>query len=337
MFKLVQEYLPISDLSYSLPDIQRPIDEDRVKELLLFQEDFYTKNGVYLTNGTVSIVEIADPPKPNARYLVDGQHRVAVFEQLQKKYPERPVTILVDKYICSAFPQLEQIYKIVNSSKPVGIGNISISLYKSINDIEKFIKTNFKEYLVNSVNPRKPNINVDKLKECIIERKMIDTAKNYDYIAGIRELNKFYGEVPDNLYSKWHVDKIPSSKQIIDSRPSKFYLGYYSNFEWVDRIADNRDGIPFDKMEHYSATYRPKILKSLRNKVWAKNKQNTATIGQCFVCEEHIYPADFECGHVIPVCRGGLTVIENLEAICKDCNRQMGRMNLLEYKASIIK
>ncbi len=337
MFKLVQEYLPISDLIYSLPDIQRPIDENRVNELLLFQEDFYSKNGTYLTNGTVSIVEITEPLKPTMRYLVDGQHRVAVFESLQKKYPERPLTIFVDKYLSTDVNAVEQIYKIVNSSKPVGIGNISISIYKCINDIEKFIKANFKEYLVNSANPRKPNINMDKLKECIIERKMIDVTKTYDYIHGIRELNKFYGEVPDNTYIKWHVDKISTTKQIIDSRPSKFYLGYYSNFEWIDRIADNRDGIPFQQMEHYSSTYRPKILKSMRNKVWAKNKQNTATIGQCYVCEEHIYPSDFECGHIVPVCRGGLTVIENLEAICKDCNSQMGRMNLLEYKASVVK
>lgn len=265
------------------------------------------------------------------------QHRVSVFEHLQKKYPERPVTILVDKYLSNDVASIDQIYKIVNSSKPVGIGNISISLYKCINDIEKFIKANFKEYLVTSANPRKPNINIDKLKECIIERNIIDAAKPYDYIAGIRELNKFYGEVPGDMYKQWHVDKISTSKQIIDSRPSKFYLGFYSNFEWVDRIADNRDGIAFDKMQHYSATYRPKILKSLRNKVWAKNAKNTPTIGQCYVCEEHIYPADFECGHIIPVCRGGLTVIENLEAICKDCNRQMWRMNLLEYKAAIVK
>lgn len=72
MFKLVQEYLPVSDLSYSLPDVQRPIDESRVQELILFQEDFYTKNGSYLTNGTISIVEIMTPLGPNTRYLVDG-------------------------------------------------------------------------------------------------------------------------------------------------------------------------------------------------------------------------------------------------------------------------
>lgn len=339
MFKLVQEYHPISDLIYESPDIQRPIDEERVLSLVDFQNDFYEKNGSYLTNGTISIVEVVREGKnlSTVKYLIDGQHRVSAFDCLQKKYPERPISVLVDHYITNDPSQIEYIYKIVNSSKPVGIGNISISVYKIINDIEKFFKKHFKEYLTNTANPRRPNINMDKLKEQMIERKIIDVTKQYDYLAGIIELNKFYSKIDDSTYMRWHVDKITSSKQIINSRISKFYLGFYANYEWLDRIADNRDGIKFEDVQHYSSTYRPKIIKAMRNKVWAKNKENTPTIGYCFVCGEHIFPSDFECGHVIPVCRGGLTVLENLEAICKDCNRRMGRENLYDFKNNIVK
>ena len=43
---------------------------------------------------------------------------------------------------------------------------------------------------------------------------------------------------------------------------------------------------------------------------------------------------DMECDHVIPVARGGLSVLANLVAACKKCNRSKGASLLEEWSAT---
>jgi 5-methylcytosine-specific restriction endonuclease McrA len=90
-------------------------------------------------------------------------------------------------------------------------------------------------------------------------------------------------------------------------------------------------------MEHFSTEIynTTKVTKQLRKNVWDKNNDmNSINLMDsiCTICSSHITYDTFECGHIIPRIRGGLTTIDNLERICKQCNRDMGRMNLLIYK-----
>ena len=39
-----------------------------------------------------------------------------------------------------------------------------------------------------------------------------------------------------------------------------------------------------------------------------------------------------ERGHIVPFAQCGSADLENLEPVCKTCNRDMGVMNLHEYK-----
>lgn len=50
----------------------------------------------------------------------------------------------------------------------------------------------------------------------------------------------------------------------------------------------------------------------------------------CFACLIKI-EKEWECGHVLSVEHGGLTVITNLKCLCKNCNRSMSSMHLYEY------
>jgi hypothetical protein len=50
----------------------------------------------------------------------------------------------------------------------------------------------------------------------------------------------------------------------------------------------------------------------------------------CFACLIKI-EKDWECGHVLSVEHGGLTILNNLKCLCKNCNRSMSSMHLYEY------
>jgi len=54
--------------------------------------------------------------------------------------------------------------------------------------------------------------------------------------------------------------------------------------------------------------------------------------GKCYVCDKKIDFRDMECGHIVAHALGGEITFNNLQPTCKTCNRDMGVMNLNEYK-----
>lgn len=83
----------------------------------------------------------------------------------------------------------------------------------------------------------------------------------------------------------------------------------------------------FAELYHYSSTFRVPITKALRIKVW----NSPLVAGKCYCCDDEITNTTFECGHIIPITLGGKTTYENLRAICRQCNSDMGTRNLEEY------
>uniref|UniRef100_A0A6C0JQN0 HNH nuclease domain-containing protein n=1 Tax=viral metagenome TaxID=1070528 RepID=A0A6C0JQN0_9ZZZZ len=80
---------------------------------------------------------------------------------------------------------------------------------------------------------------------------------------------------------------------------------------------------------------RQKITISDRNKLWQlyNNKQLE---GKCYICYETISYNTFECGHIVPVCKGGNNSLSNMKCICGPCNKDCGIMNLEEYKLLLV-
>jgi hypothetical protein len=69
------------------------------------------------------------------------------------------------------------------------------------------------------------------------------------------------------------------------------------------------------------------IRPSLKKKVWEKCGDS-----RCYVCDSEIAEDAFEAGHIVARARGGQTELDNLEAMCFDCNRSMGIRDANEYK-----
>ena len=65
--------------------------------------------------------------------------------------------------------------------------------------------------------------------------------------------------------------------------------------------------------------------------LWNRVFGELAGAGQCACCRRTITQQGFECGHVIPVAKGGTDALENLRPICTLCNRSMGANHMDEW------
>jgi hypothetical protein len=112
------------------------------------------------------------------------------------------------------------------------------------------------------------------------------------------------------------------------------YLGIWRQFEWIEicvYLIMNDLKIESVNLSLF-CNDRPKIPKSLRNSVWYKRNGENMN-GKCYVCNDELMIDNMECGHIIPHVYQGKIELNNLEPICKNCNRDMGIMNLNEYKS----
>jgi hypothetical protein len=323
----------VFELRVNIPDIQRIIDDDHVKSLYDFQIEYYASKFKFSNNGVISIAILN-----NVEYVIDGQHRLKMFTMLSAEFPERVVQINVDYFECKSEQDMEELFKYINNSKPSMIYKMKTDVYKSINIIMKYIGITYKNYIKSSDKPQRPFMNLAAIESRLAEyykneHQYIEAAT---FITKMNELNKYYDTVSREQWIQLIKLKDLSSYDKIGKSDVRCYLGMYQQFEWIDRIFHSND-VSFNQMEHFSTEIynTTKVTKQLRKNVWDKNNDmNSINLMDsiCTICSSHITYDTFECGHIIPRIRGGLTTIDNLERICKQCNRDMGRMNLLIYK-----
>ncbi len=65
------------------------------------------------------------------------------------------------------------------------------------------------------------------------------------------------------------------------------------------------------------------------------SSKNNLLKSPCYVCYEEIDYDTFECGHIKSLFYGGKTCLNNLVAICRCCNNDMGIKNLELYKKEL--
>lgn len=294
---------------------------------------FSIYNELFLPN-IISLAMIKDDEK---MVVLDGQHRLSALKKLynyfneeSKEYILDSFEIRTDVYKVNTKEDAREIYNIINSSKKVELYTGDIEAY-IIPKILKYFQDRFSKYCKSSTNPRGLNINIDILAKRIQAHDVIKrldlNLDNIDiFLQNIQKLNKFYSEkTSEELFSYGHKESLV--KELKESNDD-FYLGLYRKYEWLDRLLDNK---PYHEQNHnVSENRRKRIPSTIRKKVWSKHFQLIK--GECFCCQKELYMDDFECGHVIPVKDGGENTIENLEPVCRQCNLDMGTINMLVYK-----
>jgi len=77
-------------------------------------------------------------------------------------------------------------------------------------------------------------------------------------------------------------------------------------------------------------------VKQVKDVVWKKFCPKDKNIGNCFCCNDEIRKdkTHVEYGHIIPRCKGGKYIVNNIRPVCIKCNRGKGgmlTMNMYEY------
>ena len=315
-----------------LPDIQREIDTswvDTLKEQLLkgFQEKgYYALGRLHLCSCQGQL------------YLLDGQHRYSVLMDLDD--PNIALELIIEKV--ENEQAMNKLFQQINLSRPSIIcRNTDTQLV--VNQFRKFMTNRYGKFLSTSKRPHRIHIHLDSLVEKIEESRIIErlgiTCPN-QWIEHIEDLNRFYRYHRYNpeLWKEWgfsDADKLLDKVQLKDPE-FPLYLGIYIHYEWLERLIKHlEDGIPYSEMVHYPLNKKRRtISKSLRQKVWFKTNERQQ--GGCYVCQRDIELDTFECGHVKAVFWGGENTLDNLYAICRKCNGDMGTQNLEEYRKARI-
>jgi 5-methylcytosine-specific restriction endonuclease McrA len=319
------------------PEFQRIEDQEHTKTIFESLRMEYERNQSFLIPGHISIAVMANVGLPYA--LLDGQHRVCALKMLSKKFPDiLENDISVTGYICSSSIECQEIYNKLNSTKPVEL-YLSYDVSIITNGVLRHIKEKYNKYIKHSNRPRIPNINPDNIENEFKRHNLVkrmNVKSSEELIACIEELNGYYKACSWETLQEYGIDSSKMNEYMKD-KENTLYFGLYQNYEWIERIIYHKqNGISYDKMNHsVMSNTRQKITHKLRHDVWSKRNQTNSMDGFCFVCGENLRFDEFECSHIIPVCCGGNSEIDNLEPCCRKCNQDMGTMNLTEYKLLI--
>jgi hypothetical protein len=316
-----------------IPSIQREIDMNWVETLKRQMEEGYRCYGHYKM-GHLHLCYCQ-----GELYLIDGQHRYRVLCELG--IDEIEIEIVIEEVLNKE--EMNDVFMRVNASRPSVICRNS-NHQLIVNGFRKYMNSTYGCYLSGSRHPHRPHIHLDTLVEkieelCILEKLQIDNPEVF--IEMVEKMNRFYRGHRYNL-DKWKSWSIPDVEKVLDkvhykSPANPLYLGIYTHYEWLDRLLEcQKQGINYEDIPHLPIhCKRRKITEKLRKRVWRKT--NSGMDGHCYVCQGNIQLENFECGHVKAVFWGVTNDLDNLFAICRECNLDMGVQNLQVYKQNKIK
>jgi 5-methylcytosine-specific restriction endonuclease McrA len=323
---------------WNLPQIQRELDAGHVDELHRRFVAEHVQTGTF-DFGIFELVSVGEE-----LFLVNGQHRYAALLKLgQEGYRELLLHIRIKTVLSQT--QLNEYFCAVNGSKQALICH---------NTDEQLVINGFKKHMVGtygatyfpaSKRPHKPNMNLDKVVEHMMQIQLLEQLKctrAKELCRAVDELNNFYCSKMYDI-AWWGNDCLikKDAQKWKDRAQQKniqtpLFLGIYPDYEWMDRLITHvTQGVAYDSMPHFWKTVhcRKKPSARLREDVWKKrNGKRAFTDGKCYVCQEPLTFGNMQCGHIISYYHGGTGTLSNLEPLCASCNRDMGTENLARYR-----
>lgn len=313
------ELLTIHD-KFSIPSYQSELNRTKVNAM---QRDFFThREFFHLKNNIVFGVL---PYNAESIYIIDGQHRFDMLKQLQInlnplivnqdfKFNVYFYNIVDDNYQLSLFRELNH-----DSYKNQHYVSLGATLAKRVYDVSDLLS---KQYHFSPKRVFRENDKIYTLKEFMnrIHPYILTKSSAEEVVQGIDAKYKSFKE---------HV-------LYFTIKPEED--GYYNRESWIaltrlnfveylihDNIVPNVIPLPSKR----------NITPALRKKVWEK-EFGTNLEGNCPIpqCSSKLYKEEdsaFHCGHILPKCRGGEDVVENLRPICANCNARMGCSHWDEY------
>jgi hypothetical protein len=334
--------------NYKIPELQRLVDKDHINCMVKDQIDEYTKYGKFsiLQSFTVAYLN-----EDKVGYILDGQHRVAAFSELESRgYNLSDVLVPIVRYNVDNISDVNEYFFKINKHSPIRpIGN----LVASEKILSQLILDNFKHYFKYKDQGCKcncPYISILEFTENINARNITEKLQKCnksvkDLWNSILEVNSFLESISTKQLDAVMNKKFIDCKKKAEKEECRVcYLGVFRQFQWLDMAIYSL--INSKKISTFGAKYYTDMMRTkrrcdipcnVRMLVWKKLTKNICDNGNCYVCNKNLLYSDMECGHIIAHALGGNSSYENLMPVCKSCNRDMGTMNLEEYKCVVQK
>jgi hypothetical protein len=336
LMKIVDIINNVKNGYYVIPDIQRILDESHVETIYLDQQKDI-EDGLGLTILQSISVCIFD----NKGYVIDGQHRIKVFDRLIKEgYEIGNIDVPMVKYDVLSLEEVYSFYRKINMSRKINNFELSNDWIMFGKSLCQNMKNSFPSYFTylrsGSRKVNIPKLSFENFEIGLERRSRCLSGMSWNVVfEKILKVNEYLAKSKNFLCEDETINKFlkcESCKK--DTDYSVFYLpifgdeshAYLDIVIWM--ITNNSDELRNVKFRDF--TKRRTIPQNIRKKVWGK--VNSSSDGICYVCSLPLSYDDFHCGHIVSKYLGGSDNVDNLLPICLSCNLSIGIQNLYEYK-----
>jgi hypothetical protein len=305
-----------------IPHIQRELSEEKIESLRSYLDE-YDHNIHYFQFHTrpIQIGLLND-----CLYLVDGQHRARMYSSLSASGSDYNISIVVRKF--ETMRELEMFYRQLNLENSNLTYPVDELLQAENERKYYYILNEFRRKYSSRCFSKKETKYKYTLDTFIKHLQDIDIYQRYG-LETPKEAVKFLNDRINDFY-----DAALYEKRIEQDEEIFFYKSEMVNINEKCIFVLKRNNFleylddPTTRPYHNAKCRRTKIPKALKMKVWEKAK---ARNGKCLICNDGITKETFECGHVLPVSRGGKNRLDNLEPICGECNRNMSDTHMDDF------
>jgi len=298
-----------------IPNIQRIRDDDKVSEIVTYQNMKLKQTGSCNFIGCINIHYCAENQD---LYLVDGQHRFEAIKQISQTIS---IPVCVEIVKVDTLVELKENYNMINKNTP--LPEFPETIDKTIPErVANYYKARYPNIWSKSTRANRPNIYFNYFQEALgvlVDRMEIKTAP---------ELQTILDEHNEKLSRVMPADV--SEKQIRKCAESGLYFGLYSHvsdeyrYDWVREILN------IDKVQ--APKTKRAVPKKVRHDSWNKYVGSDKGEAPCLCCRTTtISKSEFHAGHVISEAKGGPTTVENIRPICGGCNLSMGMRDMREF------
>ncbi len=317
-------------LGLQVPELQRPIDSERVDGIVRYQFERLKNNKSPLYIGPMVLARRRNDDR--TLWLLDGQHRFESMKRIAEEAPDHPVHLLVIDVGDTA--TMAEAFQLINASVPVPMYVIEGTLHavrrKTLDEFRQVFAQEFGPFLSKTNMPRRPNVNLVQLQDRIhrcdqVMEEFSDGLTLFDFVLWVN----------DHLACADEATAGKARTKAAQRRSKALYVtcdpdyAWLSDAQWLDAYRTNR-APPVGKPSKPSGG-RPQVPAALRAALWNAEFGERAGVGQCACCRREVTQQCFHAGHVVSVADGGATALNNLVVLCVLCNTSMGAKGFDEF------
>ena len=156
---------------FKIWDGQRSLNGERVKELMVYQENKFKTDGYFCFRGALLLCKNLST---NDMWLIDGQHRYVAMKGLIDKGRYPVFDIRIDVLDVKSASEILKEFQDVNRSIPVPINVLKPN--DIVNIATKLLEKKFPKAFSKEKTSR-PRINIDAFKSALIDENIVETFK----------------------------------------------------------------------------------------------------------------------------------------------------------------